>query len=219
MSAGFHLTESSQKQTGPVMDKVDTTALGTHLLCLPPGNLEAQHTNLGAGFTSNVNINGPRSSDGGISSQNSLGASWEDILKQSLAVSDGLSSNASLSSSRPVTTGMIGQENLILSDLLEGDTAIKQSFDSSVTFQPNWQVHFQFIFIDYVLLVVKCIKGCLNVWKAFCFKLLSLDYYAKLVLLSRLLVKAIHYTHLPGLWTILWIWIWLTSHILDSSSK
>lgn len=108
-----------------------------------PGNLKDQQTNLGTVFTSNVNINGPRSMVGGISSQNSLGlASWEEILRQSLAGSDGLSSNASISSSQPAITGSTGQDNLILSDLLEGDTAIKQPFDSSASFHPNWQVFY-----------------------------------------------------------------------------
>lgn len=94
------------------------------------------------GFTSDDNVNGPRGSAGGISSQKSLGlASWEDILRQSLAGSDGLPSNASISSSQPATTGILGQE-LILSEIVGEDTGFNQLFDSSTALQPNWQVSY-----------------------------------------------------------------------------
>ncbi|OWM63599.1 hypothetical protein CDL15_Pgr008142 [Punica granatum] len=140
MSSGFHLIESMHQQRAPGIDKVDAAALNNHLSYSPPGNLEDQRTNPGVQFNSSVDINGPRSSVGGISIQKSLGlASWEDILRQSLAGSDGLPSNASTSSSQAATSGVLVQENSILSDLLGGDTSIKQTFVSSAQFQPNWQ--------------------------------------------------------------------------------
>ncbi|KAK4777646.1 hypothetical protein SAY87_017833 [Trapa incisa] len=143
MSAGLNFMEPSQKLTSPKMDKVGVAALGTHRSYpspVLPGNLENQQSYLGTGFTSNVNMNGPKSVVDGFSSQNSLGlASWEEILRQSMTGSNGLSSNTSISSNQSVITGSIGQDNFILGDLLEGDAAIKQPLGSSSSFQSNWQ--------------------------------------------------------------------------------
>ncbi|KAK4743251.1 hypothetical protein SAY87_001252 [Trapa incisa] len=140
MSAGLNFMEPSQKLTAPEMDKVGIAALGTHISYPPPGNLENQRTYLGTGFASNGNMNIPKSTVDGFSSQNSFGlATWEEILRQSMAGSDGLSSNASISSNQPVITGSVGQDNLMLGDILGGDAAVKKQFGSSASFQPNWQ--------------------------------------------------------------------------------
>lgn len=78
----------------------------------------------------------------GIQSQKSLGmASWEEILKQSMSGSAIVSSHAPSSSSQTIPSGAVfEQENMVLGELLGGESVSKQQLSIPVATHSHWQV-------------------------------------------------------------------------------
>ncbi|KAK3414155.1 hypothetical protein EUGRSUZ_I02662 [Eucalyptus grandis] len=92
--------------------------------------------------TSTTHVDGSTDIGSGIQSQKSLGlASWEDILKQSMSGSAAVPSHVPSSSSQTIPSGAVfGQENIVLSELLGGESVSKQHISIPASTQSHWQV-------------------------------------------------------------------------------
>ncbi|KAI6701648.1 hypothetical protein NL676_015972 [Syzygium grande] len=139
-SSGLHPIPSSlQKEKGSPMNN-NAMSSSTYFPSSYPENHEGWSLRPDVNITSTINVDGSTDTGSGIQSQKSLG-SWEEILKESMSGSATVSSHAPSSSSQTIPSGVVfEQENMVLSELLGGESVSKQQFSIPVSAQPHWQV-------------------------------------------------------------------------------
>ncbi|XP_048128779.1 calmodulin-binding transcription activator 2-like isoform X2 [Rhodamnia argentea] len=141
-TSGLHTFPSSlQKEKGSPMNK-NAMSSNTYFPSSYPENHEGWSLRPDANITSTIHVDGSTDTGSGIQSQKSLGlASWEEILKQSMSGSAMVSSHAPSSSSQAIPSGVVfEQENMVLSELLGGESVSKQQLSIPVSTQSHWQV-------------------------------------------------------------------------------
>lgn len=95
----------------------------------------------GANYISHVQTDRPRESNDITPKIIDL-SSWEEVLEQSTrGFHTTVPSHVSLSSTQPASMGIVlEQENMILGELLESGSVVKEEFQNFGPIQSNWQV-------------------------------------------------------------------------------